>query len=229
MRHIRPSHLDEWLAIHEGRLKNTSYHRYAGCLKQMFDIAVNDRIVAVSPLRTSGRSVVNGSPITQTTAQTSWSFLASLDWDRPKRLHWSGATSTGTTALFDVPIYPELRPLLERLKAKAGRPLSNRRVLAIKDAKKALAAACERLGYPKFSQRSMRQFLIGRLWKAGVDRKLIAKWQGHRDGGKLIIDTYTEVFGDDDFAYEQQQLAKLTCAASRSLLPVLKTAVFRLR
>ncbi len=35
MRHIRPSHLDEWLAIHEARLKNTSYNRYAGCLKQM--------------------------------------------------------------------------------------------------------------------------------------------------------------------------------------------------
>jgi hypothetical protein len=65
-------------------------------------------------------------------------------------------------------------------------------VFAIKDAKKALAAACERLGYPKFSQRSMRQFLIGQ-WKAGIDRKLIAKWQGYRDGGKLIIDTYAGV------------------------------------
>lgn len=59
---------------------------------------------------------------------------------------------------------------------------------------------------------AMRQFLIGRLWKAGVDRILIAKWQDHRDGGKLIIDTYTEVFGDDDSAYEKQQLAKLNRA-----------------
>ena len=90
---------------------------------------------------------------------------------------------------------------------------ANRLVFAIKDAKKALATACDRLGYPRFSQRSMRQYLIGRLWKAGVDRKLIAKWQRHRDGGKLIMDTYTEVFGDDDSAYEQQQLAKLNRAA----------------
>jgi hypothetical protein len=90
--------------------------------------------------------------------------------------------------------------LLERLKAKTRRVSSNHRVFAIKDAKKALAAACERLDNPKFSQRSVRQFLIDRLWKGGVDRKLIAKWQGQRDGGKLIIDTYTEVFGDDDSA-----------------------------
>jgi hypothetical protein len=42
-----------------------------------------------------------------------------------------------------------------------------------------------------------------------VDKKLIAKWQGHQDGGQLIMDTYTEVFGADDAQYEQQQLAKL--------------------
>ena len=60
-----------------------------------------------------------------------------------------------------------------------------------------------------FSQRNIRQCLILRLWKAGVDKKLIAKWQGHQDGGQLIMDTYTEVFGADDAEYEQQQLAKL--------------------
>ena len=62
---------------------------------------------------------------------------------------------------------------------------------------------------PHFSQRNIRQCLILRLWKAGVDKKLIAKWQGHQDGGQLIMDTYTEVFGGDDAEYEQQQLAKL--------------------
>jgi hypothetical protein len=46
---IRPSHLNEWLAQHEGRLKNTTYNRYAGLLKQLFEIAVNDRIISVSP------------------------------------------------------------------------------------------------------------------------------------------------------------------------------------
>ena len=42
-----------------------------------------------------------------------------------------------------------------------------------------------------------------------MDKKLIAKWQGHQDGGQLIMDTYTEVFGADDAEYERQQLAKL--------------------
>ena len=62
---------------------------------------------------------------------------------------------------------------------------------------------------PTFRSANIRQCLILRLWKAGVDKKLIAKWQGHQDGGQLIMDTYTKVFGDDDAQYEQQQLAKL--------------------
>jgi integrase len=252
VRHIRPSHLDEWLAIHEGRLKNTSYNRYAGCLKQMFDIAVNDRIIALSPFA-SVKTPWKRPQVPRRLIPTEHQFRAIVDSIRGQRftdhandsadfVEFLGLAGLGqaeasslvwgdidwergylhvrrrkTAALFDVPIFPELRPLLDRLKAKAGPVSANRRVFAIKDAKKALAAACDRLGYPKFSQRSMRQFLIGRLWKAGVDRKLIAKWQGHRDGGKLIMDTYTEVFGDDDSAYEQQQLAKLNRAVDSGI------------
>ena len=116
-----------------------------------------------------------------------------------------------TDQRFTVPIYPHLRPLLEELKADAWRDATpHTLVFKIKDAKKALTNACERLGFPHFSQRNLRQCLIMRLWKSGVDKKLIAKWQGHQDGGQLILDTYTEVFGSDDAEYERAQLAKLS-------------------
>jgi len=32
---------------------------------------------------------------------------------------------------------------------------------------------------------------IVRAIERGVDVKVIAEWQGHRDGGKLILDTYS--------------------------------------
>lgn len=56
---IKPSHLNEWLAQHEARLKNTTYNRYCGFLKQLFETAVQDRNIAESPLngvKTKGRS-----------------------------------------------------------------------------------------------------------------------------------------------------------------------------
>lgn len=46
---IRSSMLDEWLAKQESKLKNSSYDRVTLFLKQLFDLAVNDRIIAESP------------------------------------------------------------------------------------------------------------------------------------------------------------------------------------
>jgi integrase len=67
------------------------------------------------------------------------------------------------------------------------------RVFKISDAKKALAGASRRLDYPPFSQRSLRRMFITRAIQKGVDVKVIAEWQGHQDGGKLILDTYSHV------------------------------------
>jgi len=95
-----------------------------------------------------------------------------------------------TSTAFAVPIYPQLRPLMERL----CRGLNPRdRIFQIKDAKKAIAGACRRLELARYSHRSLRRMFITRAIERGVDVKVIADWQGHRDGGKLILDTYSHV------------------------------------
>ena len=62
-----------------------------------------------------------------------------------------------------------------------------------KDARRALAAACQRLGLPIYTPRSLRRMFITRCIEKGIDVKVIAQWQGHRDGGKLILGTYSHV------------------------------------
>jgi integrase len=57
--------------------------------------------------------------------------------------------------------------------------------------KKALEAACKRLGFPSHSPRSLRRYFITRAVELGVDFKTISSWQGHRDGGVLIAKTYS--------------------------------------
>jgi integrase len=122
-----------------------------------------------------------------------------------------------TGKYFTVPIYPKLRPLLVRMREEAvarakkeGREWDDKnRVFIIDNARKALTNACKRLKLPEFTQRNLRQMFILEAYRAGVDVKTIAKWQGHQDGGKLIMDTYTEVFGADQKEFEAKQLAKL--------------------
>ncbi len=108
-----------------------------------------------------------------------------------------------------VPMYDWLRPFMDRLRERAGgKPAHDERVFKIDDAKHALGNACKRLKLPHFTQRNLRAMLIKRLHDAGVNVKLIAKWQGHQDGGRLIMEVYTEVFGDNDAAMEAAELAK---------------------
>ncbi len=114
--------------------------------------------------------------------------LPDIDFERGQMITFRHKTRQG----FTVPIYPQLRPLLERLAAEA-RQEGRDRLFRIKDAKKAITGACRRLGLPAYTHRSFRRMFITRAIEKGIDVKVIAEWQGHRDGGKLILDTYSHV------------------------------------
>jgi integrase len=218
---IRPSDVDLWLSrYHFG---SASRNLFISCINEIFELAVRDRIIAVSPaahLRYAKREKpirptptyeefkaiiadVRGQPF-NADAQDSANFLeflglaglgqaeagsltrSDIDFDAGHIITFRHKTSTG----FAIPIFPQVRPLLKRLcESKAN----GDRVFKIRDAKKALAGACRRLGLPPFSQRSLRRLFITHAIEKGVDVKVIAQWQGHRDGGKLILDTYSHV------------------------------------
>jgi integrase len=243
---IRPSMLDEFLAKIEPGLKNTSYNRVGLFLKQLFDLAVADRIIAESPVdriqkgwkkpqkpkryvptNEQFRALVSDIRAQQfnADAEDSGDFVeflglaglgeaeaSSIEWDD---VDWQqGRLSVRrhkTQELFFPPIYPDLKPFLKRLRAKLPEQVpSHTRIFQMRSARKAISHASKRLQFPNFTPRSIRAFLIRQLWQAKVDIKLIAQWQGHTDGGKLILTTYTEVFGTNDSAYVQGELAKVS-------------------
>jgi integrase len=218
---IKPSDVDLWLSRY--RFGSASRNLHISCVKELFNSAVRDRIVAASPAAHL-RSVKREKPIRLTPsfeqfkaiiadvraqqfnadAQDSADFLeflglaglgqaetgsltrADVDLAAGQIITYRHKTSTG----FAIPIFPQVRALLERL---CEGKMHDTRVFKISDAKKALTGACRRLGYPPFSQRSLRRMFITRAIEKGVDVKVIAEWQGHKDGGKLILDTYSHV------------------------------------
>src|SRR5881396_3455608 len=109
-----------------------------------------------------------------------------IHWQRQKITTFRHKTKSG----FEIPIYPQLKPLLLRRRRD---DVPNERVFAIDNAKKAIASACRRLNLPQYSHLSFRRMFITRAIERGVDVKVIAEWQGHKDGGKLILDTYSHV------------------------------------
>lgn len=218
---IKPSEVDLWLGHY--RFGSASRNLHISSIKEIFALALRDRLIAGSPaahLRSAKREKpirltptfeqfraiiadVRGQRF-NADAQDSADFLeflglaglgqgeassltrADIDFNRGCIITFRHKTTTG----FAIPIFPQVRPLLERLcqKKANGAP-----IFKIHDGKKALAGACRRLGFPRFSQRSLRRMFITRAIEKGVDVKVIAQWQGHRDGGKLILDTYSHV------------------------------------
>jgi integrase len=109
-----------------------------------------------------------------------------IDWERETITTFRHKTKSG----FAIPLYPQLKPLLVRRRRDEA---PNERVFKSDNAKKAIANACRRLNLPQYSHISFRLMFITRAIERGVDVKVIAEWQGHKDGGKLILDTYSHV------------------------------------
>lgn len=221
LRDIVPSQADLFLAhFHFGA---ASQNAFVTVLRELFDFAVRDNCIAKNPcahLKFQKREKpirltpsfeqfkaivadVRAQPF-NADAEDSADFLeflglaglgqaeaASLkrqdiDFDAGQFITFRHKTSRG----FAVPIFPQLRPFLEKLcegKSNADH------IFTLRNGKKALAGACRRLSYPPFSQRSLRRMFITRAIEKGIDVKVIAEWQGHKDGGKLILDTYSHV------------------------------------
>jgi integrase len=218
---IKPSDVELWLSQYS--FGSASRNLHISCVKELFDLAVRDRIISTSPAAHL-RSAKREKPIRLTPtfaqfkaiiadvraqrfnadAQDSADFLEFLglaglgqaeassltrgdvDFEAERIITFRHKTGTG----FAIPLFPQVRPLLERL--SEGKTHHDR-ILRVNNAKKALSGACKRLGFPRFTQRSLRRMFITRAIEQGVDVKVIAAWQGHKDGGKLILDTYSHV------------------------------------
>lgn len=136
-----------------------------------------------------------------------------VDLHRDYIIAFRHKTKTG----FGVPIYPQLRPLLEKrlhtaIIANGGKPpLRDTKVFRVANAKSALTSACKRLKLPSYSCRAFRRMFISTALERGVDVKVVAQWQGHQDGGKLILDAYSHVR-----PAHSEQMAKLMTVLNRT-------------
>ena len=99
---------------------------------------------------------------------------------------------------------------MKRRKALLGRePGDDEFVFSMNDGKKGLAAATKALGLPRYSQRDLRAMRITDWVTSNINVKMIAQWQGHSDGGILIMNTYSDVISDSNDAAEREAISSL--------------------
>lgn len=223
LRTVKPSQVTAWLSKHYGHKSASYYNSALSVVRAALDLAVADKIILESPAKhLTYRKREKPIRLTPTfeqfkqivaniraqrfnrEAEQSGNFVeflglsglgqaeaaaikrSDVDLDAGRIIAYRHKTDTG----FVIPIYPQLRPLVEKL---CGGKKQNERLFSTNEARKALANSCKRLEFPPFTHRSLRRMFITRAIERGVDVKVIAEWQGHKDGGKLILQTYSHV------------------------------------
>jgi integrase len=223
LRTVKPSQVAAWLSKHYGKFSASAYNSALTLIRAALDSAVSDRVILESPAKDlkykKRKRPIRQTPTLEqfvsivadirsqrfnADAEESGDFVeflglaglgqaeagaikrSDVDLDAGRIIVYRYKTDQG----FVIPIYPHLRPLVEKLCADKAH---DEHLFEIKEARKALTNACKRLKFPKFTHRSLRRMFIIRAIELGVDVKTIAEWQGHRDGGKLILSTYSHV------------------------------------
>src|SRR5205085_6488801 len=90
-----------------------------------------------------------------------------------------------------VPMIPDMRRLLERLRDKCGgRQFSKSPVMRVHECQGAISSACKKLGIARFTHHDLRHLFATRCIESGVDIPTVSRWLGHKDGGALAMKTY---------------------------------------
>jgi integrase len=223
MRDLKPSQVERWLNEQFGNWTSGYYNSALCLIRDAFDRAVTDRVlmdnpaahlkyrkrtrpVRLTPSWEQFQAIVADVRAQKFNADAldSADFLKAcgllglgqaelasmkrehIDLESGRIIVYRHKTDTG----FVIPVYPQARALIERL---CDDKRHHQHLFAIAQARKSLQHGCRRLGFAQFTHRSFRRMFITRALELGIDVQSIARFQGHRDGGKLILDTYGHV------------------------------------
>jgi len=117
-----------------------------------------------------------------------------------------GDVETGTKnwELRRVPLIPDARALLERMRSeREGEPL-DAKVYRVGECQKSLDRACKRVCTDRITHHDLRHLFATRCIESGVDIPTVSRWLGHKDGGALAMKTYGHLRREHSIAQAQR-------------------------
>ena len=115
-----------------------------------------------------------------------------------------GDPETGTKGgqTRSIPIFPALQELLGRI------PKQGPRVLNAVSCYSAIKRACAQCGLTHLTHHDLRHLFATRCLQSGVDVPTVSRWLGHKDGGVLVLQTYSEYCSAHSQAMAQRVVLK---------------------
>ncbi len=101
------------------------------------------------------------------------------------------ATGTKNWEIRRVPMIPDMRRLLERLKnERSETEFLTKPVMLVHECQGAIDTACKKLGIARITHHDLRHLFATRCIESGVDIPTVSRWLGHKDGGALAMKVY---------------------------------------
>ncbi len=106
------------------------------------------------------------------------------------RVKGDAVTGTKNWEVRNVPMIPEMKSLLNKLRAERpdAKPTDN--VMLVAECQGALNNGCKTAGIKRITHHDLRHLFATRCIESGVDIPTVAKWLGHKDGGALAMKVY---------------------------------------
>ncbi len=103
-----------------------------------------------------------------------------------------GDAETGTKnwSIRRVPMIPEMRQLLKRLREQRPEEFATTSVMQVRECQGAINSACKKVGISRFTHHDLRHMFATRCIESGVDIPTVSRWLGHKDGGALAMKVY---------------------------------------
>jgi integrase len=107
-----------------------------------------------------------------------------------------GDAETGTKNSEErkVPMIPEMRAFLERIKPADAIPSA--RVMDVAECQQTMTRAAAKIGMARITHHDLRHLFATRCIESGVDIPTVSRWLGHKDGGALAMKTYGHLRDD---------------------------------
>lgn len=99
-------------------------------------------------------------------------------------------TGTKNWSIRRVPMIPEMRQLLERLKAERPDANLGDSVMHVRECQKAMDRAAKEVEMERITHHDLRHLFATLCIESGVDIPTVSRWLGHKDGGALAMKVY---------------------------------------
>jgi integrase len=116
---------------------------------------------------------------------------ADCDFTRGKiTVRGDPVSGTKNNEIREVPMIPDMRQLLERLRQERATEALETPVMRVRECQKAMDRAAKLVRMPRITHHDLRHLFATRCIESGVDIPTVSRWLGHKDGGALAMRVY---------------------------------------